>query len=57
MIEGLRATVNTGTRLRAVFLPRSTVRVLWAASARWSALRARVVSARPPARKPSEQRG
>ncbi len=39
VIEGLRATVSTGTRLRALFLPRSSVRVLWTVSARWSALR------------------
>ncbi|MEW2286600.1 DUF3488 and transglutaminase-like domain-containing protein [Streptomyces sp. NPDC047841] len=54
--EGLRATVSTGTRLRARFLPRSSVRVLWALSARWSALRARLTAARPALRRPSDQR-
>ncbi|GHD97904.1 transglutaminase TgpA family protein [Streptomyces alanosinicus] len=55
--EGLRATVSTGTRLRALFLPRSSVRVLWAVSARWSALRTRVAAARPGLRRPSQQQG
>ncbi|MGW2646161.1 transglutaminase TgpA family protein [Streptomyces sp. NPDC001393] len=57
VIEGLRGTAGTGTRLRALFLPRSSVRVLWAVSARWSALRTRVVAALPGPRRPSEQRG
>ncbi|AOR34842.1 transglutaminase [Streptomyces fodineus] len=57
VIEGLRGTVGTGTRLRALFLPRSSVRVLWAVSARWSALRARVAAARPSVRRPSQQQG
>ncbi|MEV6111862.1 DUF3488 and transglutaminase-like domain-containing protein [Streptomyces sp. NPDC052109] len=56
VIEGLRGTVNTGTRLRALFLPRSSVRVLWAVSARWTALKARA-AARPTLRRPSEQQG
>ncbi|UFR04996.1 DUF3488 and transglutaminase-like domain-containing protein [Streptomyces sp. Go40/10] len=56
-VEGLRATVGTGTRLRALFLPRSSVRVLWAVSARWSALRTRVAAARPTLRRPSRQQG
>ncbi|MBX7548769.1 DUF3488 and transglutaminase-like domain-containing protein [Streptomyces sp. NPDC004232] len=55
VIEGLRGAVGTGARLRALFLPRSSVRVLWAVSARWSALRARVTAARPSLRRPSEQ--
>ncbi|WBO66871.1 transglutaminase TgpA family protein [Streptomyces camelliae] len=55
VIEGLRGAVGTGARLRALFLPRSSVRVLWALSARWSALRSRVASARPSLRRPSEQ--
>jgi transglutaminase-like putative cysteine protease len=59
VIEGLHGTVGTGTRLRALFLPRSSVRVLWAVSARWSALRSRTraATARVTARRPSEQRG
>ncbi|MBL1084730.1 transglutaminase domain-containing protein [Streptomyces actinomycinicus] len=51
VIEALRATVGTGTRLRALFLPRSAVRVLWAVSARWSALAARAAAARPTLRR------
>ncbi|AKJ13717.1 transglutaminase [Streptomyces incarnatus] len=57
VVEGLRGTVGTGTRLRALFLPRSSVRVLWAVSARWSALRTRVATARPGLRRPSQQQG
>ncbi|WP_225822421.1 transglutaminase TgpA family protein [Streptomyces naphthomycinicus] len=57
VIEALRATVNTGTRLRARFLPRSSVRVLWTLSARWARVRARVAAARPTPRRPSGQRG
>ncbi|WP_251093017.1 DUF3488 and transglutaminase-like domain-containing protein [Streptomyces sp. Caat 7-52] len=57
VVEGLRATVSTGTRLRALLLPRSSVRVLWAVSARWSALRSRVAAARPTLRRPSDQQG
>ncbi|WP_225809231.1 transglutaminase TgpA family protein [Streptomyces spinosus] len=54
--EALRATVSTGTRLRARFLPRSSVRVLWTLSARWSTLRTRLTAARPTLRRPSGQR-
>ncbi|MEV4337249.1 DUF3488 and transglutaminase-like domain-containing protein [Streptomyces sp. NPDC049590] len=54
-VEGLRAVVSTGTRLRALFLPRSSVRAWWAVSARWSALRARAAAARPALRRPSGQ--
>ncbi|MGW7822613.1 transglutaminase TgpA family protein [Streptomyces puniciscabiei] len=57
VVEGLRATAGTGTRLRALFLPRSSVRVLWAVSARWSALRTRVAAGRPGLRRPSQQQG
>ncbi|MFI1012359.1 DUF3488 and DUF4129 domain-containing transglutaminase family protein [Streptomyces sp. NPDC020965] len=35
---GLRAGVGRGARLRAVLLPHSAVRVIWAASARWGSL-------------------
>ncbi|GAB1335157.1 DUF3488 and transglutaminase-like domain-containing protein [Streptomyces sp. E-15] len=55
--EGLRASVGTGARLRARFLPRSSVRAWWAVSARWSALRARAAALRPVPRRPSGQRG
>ncbi|MFI1399105.1 DUF3488 and DUF4129 domain-containing transglutaminase family protein [Streptomyces sp. NPDC020681] len=34
---GLSAGVSRGTRLRALLLPRSTVRVVWVASERWTA--------------------
>ncbi|CAL9315278.1 transglutaminase TgpA family protein [Streptomyces sp. SudanB182_2057] len=56
-IEGLRAVGSAGTRLRALFLPRSSVRAWWAVSARWSALRARAAAARPALRRPSRQNG
>ncbi|GAA2443999.1 DUF3488 and transglutaminase-like domain-containing protein [Streptomyces macrosporus] len=35
---GLRASARRGERLRALLLPRSSVRLLWAVSARWSAV-------------------
>jgi transglutaminase-like putative cysteine protease len=57
VIAGLRGSVSAGTRLRALLLPRSSVRVLWAVSARWSALRARLTGARPGLRRPSQQQG
>ncbi|MET7294041.1 DUF3488 and transglutaminase-like domain-containing protein [Streptomyces griseoloalbus] len=57
VIAGLRAPVGRGTRLRAVFAPRSTVRVVWAVSAWWSGVRERVVAMRPAWRKPSRQQG
>ncbi|WP_320773863.1 DUF3488 and transglutaminase-like domain-containing protein [Streptomyces sp. CRN 30] len=44
---GLRATAGRRTRLRARFAPRSAVRVVWAASARWTALGHRVASTGP----------
>ncbi|MFF7975520.1 transglutaminaseTgpA domain-containing protein [Streptomyces sp. NPDC007905] len=57
VIAALNGTVSGRTRLRALFAPRSAVRVLWAVSARWTALRARAVAARPTLRRPSEQQG
>lgn len=54
---GLRGTVGRGTRLRARFAPRSTVRVAWAVSAWWTALKQRAAAARPTLRKASGQRG
>lgn len=51
----LSAAVSRGTRLRALFAPRSAVRALWAVSAWSAALRARVAAARPTLRKPSGQ--
>ncbi|MFF3463128.1 DUF3488 and DUF4129 domain-containing transglutaminase family protein [Streptomyces sp. NPDC002619] len=55
VIAGLDSTVNRGTRLRALFAPRSAVRVVWAVSAWWTALKARATAARPNVRKPSGQ--
>lgn len=54
---GLRATVGRGTRLRARFAPRSTVRAAWAVSDRWTALKRRAAAARPTLRKASGQQG
>ncbi|MFI0882360.1 DUF3488 and DUF4129 domain-containing transglutaminase family protein [Streptomyces eurythermus] len=56
-VEGLRSVASAGTRLRALFLPRSSARAWWAVSARWSALRARAAAARPVLRRPSRQQG
>ncbi|MEU0336202.1 DUF3488 and transglutaminase-like domain-containing protein [Streptomyces sp. NPDC006193] len=56
VIEALRARATTRTRLRALFLPRSAVRVLWAVSARRSALTSRAAARMAP-RRPSQQRG
>lgn len=57
VIAALNGAAGRRTRLRALFAPRSAVRVLWVASARWTALRARVAAARPVLRRPSGQRG
>ncbi|MPY63071.1 transglutaminase family protein [Streptomyces spongiae] len=57
-VEGsLRAHVSGSTRLRALLAPRSTVRVVWAASARWAALTADLSARRPTLRRPSNQSG
>ncbi|PZG98022.1 transglutaminase [Streptomyces sp. NTH33] len=53
----LRDTASRGTRLRAALVPRSTARLVWSASARWTALRSRLAAARPTLRGPSGQRG
>ncbi len=50
--EALNATVSRSTRVRATFVPRSTVRVVWALSARWAAFSERAQAARPILRKP-----
>lgn len=44
---GLRAPVSRWTRLRALLAPRSSVRVVWAAAARWRAFTARWGRRRP----------
>ncbi|MFI5682585.1 DUF3488 and DUF4129 domain-containing transglutaminase family protein [Streptomyces sp. NPDC051636] len=53
----LGAPVSHRTRLRALFAPRSAVRVLWAASAWWASVRARAAAARPALRRASGQQG
>ncbi|MBA2811925.1 transglutaminase domain-containing protein [Streptomyces sp. KM273126] len=55
--DSLRAHVSGSTRLRALLAPRSTVRVVWAASARWTALKADLSARRPTLRRPSGQNG
>ncbi|MEG3626235.1 transglutaminase family protein [Streptomyces poriticola] len=55
--SGLRAAAGRGPRLRARFAPRSTVRVAWAVSARWTGVRTRLAAARPAWRGTSGQRG
>ncbi|MCS0604005.1 DUF3488 and transglutaminase-like domain-containing protein [Streptomyces sp. LP11] len=57
VIEALRASAGVGTRLRALFLPRSAARLLWTASARWSSFTTRVTAFRPTLRRASGQRG
>ncbi|MET7682211.1 DUF3488 and transglutaminase-like domain-containing protein [Streptomyces sp. NPDC005423] len=57
VIAGFRTTAGRATRLRALLAPRSTVRVVWAASAWWTSVTARAAAARPTLRKPSGQRG
>ncbi|WP_432055223.1 transglutaminase TgpA family protein [Streptomyces sp. bgisy022] len=47
VIAGLRAASGRGTRLRARFAPRSTVRVVWRASAWWAGVRDRAAALRP----------
>ncbi|WP_328657008.1 transglutaminase TgpA family protein [Streptomyces sp. NBC_00334] len=54
---GLRGTAGRGTLLRARFAPRSAVRVTWAVSDRWTALRRRAAAARPAWRRASGQQG
>ncbi|MFC4468200.1 DUF3488 and DUF4129 domain-containing transglutaminase family protein [Streptomyces xiangluensis] len=44
MTDGLRATVSTATRLRALLAPRSAVRVAWAVSASWASLKSRAAA-------------
>ncbi|CAL9417400.1 transglutaminaseTgpA domain-containing protein [Streptomyces sp. enrichment culture] len=54
---GLRATAGRAKRWRARLAPRSAVRVAWALSARWTALKRRAATARPVWRRTSDQRG
>ncbi|MBM9622096.1 transglutaminase TgpA family protein [Streptomyces zhihengii] len=62
--SGLREQVSTWVRLRALLLPRSSVRVMWALSERWSDLTDRWSPRRLPLdrltsllRRPTRQRG
>lgn len=52
---GLGAAVSRPARLRALLAPRSTVRVVWEASAWWTRVRERAVALRPTWRKASGQ--
>ncbi|MFJ2966880.1 DUF3488 and DUF4129 domain-containing transglutaminase family protein [Streptomyces collinus] len=52
---GLSAAAGRPARLRALVAPRSTVRVVWAASAWWTDVRERAVALRPTWRKASGQ--
>lgn len=54
---GLRGTAGRRARVRAVFAPRSSVRVVWAVSAWWAGIRQRLLSLRPTWRRPSRQQG
>ncbi|MER7484708.1 DUF3488 and transglutaminase-like domain-containing protein [Streptomyces sp. NPDC126497] len=54
---GLRSSAGRWVRLRAVFVPRSSVRVVWAVSGWWTGVRARLLALRPAWRGPSRQRG
>ncbi|MEU6378055.1 DUF3488 and transglutaminase-like domain-containing protein [Streptomyces sp. NPDC046909] len=57
VVSGLAGPVTRRTRLRAVLAPRSTMRVVWAASEWWSGAKRRAAAARPTLRKPSGQEG
>ncbi|CAL9574146.1 hypothetical protein SUDANB132_04898 [Streptomyces sp. enrichment culture] len=54
---GLREGASRRERLRATLAPRSVVRVVWAASARWADLRSRMLALRPTWRRPFRQQG
>ncbi|MEV6484081.1 DUF3488 and transglutaminase-like domain-containing protein [Streptomyces sp. NPDC051576] len=57
VVVGFQDTAGRGTRVRAVVLPRSTVRVVWALSAWWTSVTTRAAALRPAPRKPSPQKG
>ncbi|GGJ25220.1 transglutaminase TgpA family protein [Streptomyces brasiliensis] len=57
VIPALVAEVGRGARLRALLAPRSVVRVAWAVSVWWAALKERATASRPHLRKPSRQQG
>ncbi|MFB6845824.1 DUF3488 and DUF4129 domain-containing transglutaminase family protein [Streptomyces sp. NPDC056373] len=54
---GLGAASGRAARLRALVAPRSTARVVWAASAWWTRVRERALALRPTWRKTSGQQG
>ncbi|MFJ2929337.1 DUF3488 and DUF4129 domain-containing transglutaminase family protein [Streptomyces massasporeus] len=54
---GLGAAAGRAARLRALLAPRSTVRVVWSASAWWTRVRERALALRPTWRKASGQQG
>ncbi|MEU0214766.1 DUF3488 and transglutaminase-like domain-containing protein [Streptomyces sp. NPDC006265] len=54
---GLGAAAGRAARLRALLAPRSTVRVVWSASAWWTRVRERALALRPTWRKTSGQQG
>ena len=54
---GLRSSVGRWARVRAVFAPRSAVRVVWAVSGWRAGVRARLLALRPTWRRPSRQQG
>ncbi|MET7915931.1 DUF3488 and transglutaminase-like domain-containing protein [Streptomyces avermitilis] len=56
--SALHSTVSRPTRLRALLAPRSAVRMAWAVSDRWTALRTNLAARRPTLpRRPSSQNG
>ncbi|MFI7411750.1 DUF3488 and DUF4129 domain-containing transglutaminase family protein [Streptomyces sp. NPDC049627] len=59
VLSDLESKVSRPTRMRALLVPRSSVRVTWALSEWWSSLQQRAAAARPAWRKPSTtgQRG
>ncbi|MDG9716235.1 DUF3488 and transglutaminase-like domain-containing protein [Streptomyces sp. DH24] len=57
VIAGLTAAASRGSRLRAVFAPRSAVRVVWTTSAWWTDVKGRAAAARPTLRRPTRQQG
>ncbi|MFC7844598.1 DUF3488 and DUF4129 domain-containing transglutaminase family protein [Streptomyces sp. NPDC057382] len=54
---GLGAAAGRAARLRALLAPRSTARLVWAASTWWSRVRERALALRPTWRKTSGQQG
>ncbi|MFK4102441.1 DUF3488 and DUF4129 domain-containing transglutaminase family protein [Streptomyces sp. NPDC019531] len=57
VIGGLRVSVSRATQARALIAPRSTARVVWAASEWWAGVTARAAAVRPTLRKTSGQEG